>query len=294
VAPSLLHRSHWLAAIGVAASAFLLAASSSGDAPRPAPTPEASVSTIPALSELREPVVEAQCTKAIIFLYHGFDRGSGALSVNSSTLDSHLDWLRRNRVATLSMDQLLAFLDGRIQLPAKVALIAIDDGDATVHSRAWPILRRHGARFVLGLPTRLMESGRRGLLSWDQVREMVDSGLAEVASHGHVHQGLVHFGAERAARELSLSRQILQERTGRVPQAFFYPLGSVDDRAEAFVRDAGFAAAFTAQGGPISRASTPRFRVPRVTVEHQRTSLAGFYGAKFWQPTAAQRAACEE
>jgi|GEM_PF-2386188 len=242
----------------------------------------------------RDPV-EARCTQPVVLLYHAFDRGRSDLSASSASLERHLTWLEQNQVEIITMDRFVAFLHGRERLPRRVAILTVDDGDATVYTRAWPILRRHQAHFVLGLPTRLMESGRRGMLTWDQVREMVGSGLAEVVSHGHEHRGLTRLRPAEAARQLELSRRIIEERVGRAPVAFFYPLGAVDARAEDEVRRAGFDVAFTAQGAPMVAGVTNPMRIPRVTVRHDQSErgLAWYFGAKFWAPVARWQAGCE-
>jgi biofilm PGA synthesis lipoprotein PgaB len=243
----------------------------------------------------RDPV-EARCTQPVVLLYHAFDRGTSDLSTSSAALERHLTWLEQNQVELITMDRFVAFFQGRERLPRRVAVLTIDDGDATVYTRAWPILRRHEAHFVLGLPTKLMESGRRGMLTWDQVREMVGTGLAEVASHGYEHRGLTGLRSAEAARQLALSRRIIEERVGRAPVAFFYPLGAVDARAEDEVRRAGFEVAFTAQGAPMVANVTNPMRIPRVTVRHDQDErgVAWFFGAKFWSGAARFQAGCEE
>jgi len=243
----------------------------------------------------RDPV-EARCTQPVVLLYHAFDRGTSDLSTSSAALERHLTWLEQNQVELITMDRFVAFFQGRERLPRRVAVLTIDDGDATVYTRAWPILRRHEAHFVLGLPTKLMESGRRGMLTWDQVREMVGTGLAEVASHGYEHRGLTGLRSAEAARQLALSRRIIEERVGRAPVAFFYPLGAVDARAEDEVRRAGFEVAFTAQGAPMVANVTNPMRIPRVTVRHDQDErgVAWFFGAKFWSGAGRFQAGCEE
>ncbi|MCU0693703.1 MAG: polysaccharide deacetylase family protein [Polyangiaceae bacterium] len=245
-----------------------------------APLPDA----VPrAESAFREPVVERERTRALVLLFHAFDRGPDPLSVDSQRLDEHIIWMRSSHIEIIALSQLLRFLDGELALPARVAVITIDDGDESVYRSAWPVLRRHAVPFALGLPTKLMEERHPRLMRWEHIREMLDSGLCDLASHGHEHKSIVHFGDRQAIAQLDLSKRILNSRTGRSPDAFFYPLGVHDDRTARLPSEAGFRAAFTASGAAIALQFTDRFRIPRVGIQHPdtRATLAWYFSDTF-------------
>jgi peptidoglycan/xylan/chitin deacetylase (PgdA/CDA1 family) len=176
-------------------------------------------------------------------------------------------------------------LEGRRRLPRKVAVITIDDGVSSVHHKAWPILKRHGVRFTLGLPTYYMETPENApMMSWDQVREMLASGLCEVASHGHRHRALPVLGKGLAAEELELSADIIERRLGHRPLAYFYPLGALDAASMKSVQRAGYRAAFSAKGGPIAIGSSPLMRIPRTSIFHDDDlgHLAFYFSQRFF------------
>ena len=205
----------------------------------------------------------------MVLLYHGFDRGPDPLSVSSRRLDEQLAWLEDNQVEVVSTTELIEFLEGKRWLPARVAVITIDDGLLSTYERAWPILKRHGVRFTLGLSTRLLDEPKAGLsMTWHQVREMVDSGLCELASHGHGHRRLVGLSEKLAHEELEVSRSTIERETGRTPVAYFYPLGANDHQARRRVAAAGYRAGFTASGAPIAVNSAPRMGIPRTGIFH--------------------------
>jgi peptidoglycan/xylan/chitin deacetylase (PgdA/CDA1 family) len=220
-------------------------------------------------------------------MYHAFDRGSADLTVDGWQFDRQLTWLRNNQIEIVSTSEVVRFLRGEQKLPARVAVVTIDDGDKSVYGVAWPILKRHAALFTLALPTKLMnENKKHRMLTWDQVREMVDSGLCEVASHGHEHKSIIHFSNDSAARELQTSRDILEKETGQRPIAFFYPLGAFDDRTAAIVEKVGYHAAFKATGAPVGLDCCNLFAIPRVGIVHRDTTWTlGFY----YSPTFLDR-----
>jgi peptidoglycan/xylan/chitin deacetylase (PgdA/CDA1 family) len=235
---------------------------------------------------LAEPLVPLEDTRAVVLLYHAFDRGPVPLSVPSSRFEKQLVWLRENRVEIVTLGELLGFLEGKHRLPARVAVITIDDGLKSVYDKAWPILAREKARFTLGLPTYYMQTPEGApMLSWAEVKEMLDSGLCELASHGHRHRALPNLSSRLVAEELELSKRIIIERTGHAPEAYFYPLGALDPIAMRQVVDAGYRAAFSAIGGPIALGSSPRMRIPRTSIFHDDGvgTLAHYFGERFMQ-----------
>jgi peptidoglycan/xylan/chitin deacetylase (PgdA/CDA1 family) len=213
------------------------------------------------------PVVEPRETRAMVLVYHEFNRGSDKLSVKTRDFEDQLDWLEENGVEIVSVSELLDFLDGKLALPARVAVITIDDAWKSVYVHAWPILQRRKVRFTIGVPTGMLEDPKNApVMSWDQVREMVGSGLAEVASHGHMHRALSHLSGRWLKEELELSRDLIEKRIGKKPVAYFYPLGAFNEIAGKRVKAAGYRAGFRATGAPIFLGSGSRWWLPRMGI----------------------------
>lgn len=203
-----------------------------------------------------------------MLLYHGFDRGADPLSVSSANFRKQMLWLGDNQIEIIKLSHLVGFLRGEHELPARVAVVSMDDGMSSVHQKAWPILKELNIHFSLGISTALIEERKRYTMSWEQVREMQTSGLAEIASHGHQHRGLANLPAALVDEELNRSRELLEQRLGVSPSVYFYPLGSMDTRARELVTAAGYHAAFTATGAPIALGSSHLGEIPRTSVFH--------------------------
>ncbi len=215
----------------------------------------------------RMPVVPRERTLARVLLYHTFALVSPRPGVPLARFRQHLAWLRENDVEVVRMSDLVAFLEGDVELPERVAVITIDDGERNGYTRAFPILREHGAPFTLGIATRAVERHREhGAVDWAQLREMVDSGLCEIASHSHTHRRMTVLPSDQLAFELEHSRDLVERHVGVRPEVFFYPLGANDARVRAATEKAGYRAGFVAWGAPV-RATTRRYRIPRYTVE---------------------------
>ncbi len=85
-------------------------------------------------------------------------------------------------------------------------------------------------------------------LDWQQVREMVDSGLVTVGGHTVSHIILTRCSSQRARDELLVSKQVIEEKTGRSCTQFCYPNGQIgcfDGGTRALLQQVGYSCGVT-------------------------------------------------
>ena len=165
----------------------------------------------------------------------------------------------------------------------KTVAITFDDAYRSVHTLAWPIMRRHGFVGTVFVPTDFPGTERpmrwTGIdhwadgphaedmvpMSWEELRELRDAGW-EIGSHTCSHPRLTKLDDEELARELRASRESCEENMGEPCASIAYPYGAVDERV---IRAAGEQGYRTAGTLP-SVLERPRARAwPRVGVFHE-------------------------
>ncbi len=82
-----------------------------------------------------------------------------------------------------------------------------------------------------------------------EVKQLVESGLIEIGSHTLTHANLNKLDDESCLKELTDSKQQLEELTGRTVTSFAYPFGIYSDRDVKFVKQAGYLNAVTTSEG---------------------------------------------
>lgn len=104
----------------------------------------------------------------------------------------------------VSLEQIIAAQRGIAPLPEKAVLLTFDDGYKSLYTKVFPLLKQLQIPAVAALVGSWMDTPagamvaygdtlrpRSVFVSWDEVREMVRSGLVEVASHSYdLHQGV--------------------------------------------------------------------------------------------------------
>ena len=219
----------------------------------------------------REPLVARADTHAVVLLYHLFGATmTSAQSLSPDAFDAQLGWLAAHHVEIISAAELASFLDGALALPARVAVITLDDGHVSTFARAYPILKKRDVRFTLALNTEAIEGHRPEAVTWDNVNEMLASGLCELASHSHIHGHMERLTEASNRREVTLSRVIIEQRTGVRAETFVFPFGGHDQRVMSLVKEAGYRAAFAVGTGRV-RLDSPRWELPRKGVLRSTT-----------------------
>lgn len=131
----------------------------------------------------------------------------GRTVVSLENLKAQFAWLKQNGYRVISVQELLDAKAGKKKLPEKAVMLTFDDGDVSFYTKAFPLLKQYRYPAMIALVTSWMdvpEDGfveydqgqepwkRNAFLSWAQVKEVVKSGLVEVASHSHdMHHGLL-------------------------------------------------------------------------------------------------------
>jgi len=236
------------------------------------PEPEPAVVEEPRAARVfHEPLVPRAETRAVVLLYHLFGADmKSAQSISPEGFEQQLTWLATHHVEIITAAELASFLDGALALPARVAVITLDDGHLSTFARAYPLLKKHAVRFTLALNTEAIEGHRPEAVTWDNVNAMLASGLGELASHSHIHGHMERLAEASNRREVTLSRSIIEARMGVRAETFVFPFGGHDQRVMGLVKEAGYRAAFAVGTGRV-KLDSPRWELPRKGVLRSTT-----------------------
>lgn len=217
---------------------------------------------------------------ATLLIYHRVGGGtSDELDVTTSVFEHQLDVLSSHDV--VSLDDALDRLDAGDASPSFV--LTFDDGFADVFHHAWPLLLERALPFTIYLasaytakPMRWEGSTAKGAaglgLSWNQLAQMVESGLCTVGNHTHHHVR----PEELTPAEVDACNDEVIARLGVRPRHFTYPWGVVVPATEPWLRER-FRSASTGTVGR-NQPDGNRMRLKRVPV--RRSDPEGFFAAK--------------
>lgn len=126
-------------------------------------------------------------TRVAVLGYHNFSKTAPVtqMLMRTSEFREQMEYLRRAKITVISMQEFLEWRLGTRTLPARCALITLDDGWKSVYTDAYPILKEYGYPFTLFLYTNYLH-GQGDSLKPEQIKEMQANG-ATVGSHSVSH-----------------------------------------------------------------------------------------------------------
>ncbi|MGE0384342.1 MAG: polysaccharide deacetylase family protein [Gammaproteobacteria bacterium] len=209
-----------------------------------------------------------------VLLYHRFGPVVvDSMTVTTAVAESQLQAIHDRGDVVIALRTLVDWKLGRgPEPPANAVVIVADDGHRSVYTDLFPLLRRWRMPVTLFIyPSAI--SNASYAMTWEQVREMVDSGLADVQSHTYWHPNFKRDRARMSAVEFDRSMQlqlvraraVLEKRIGRTVDCLAWPFGIFDDDLMRRAAAAGYVAAFTLERRPVRRAD-PMLALPRFLV----------------------------
>ena len=90
-------------------------------------------------------------------------------------------------------------------------------------------------------------------LSWEQLREMVDSGLCTVGGHSKTHSGLTRISKEDTICELTESKKVIESHLLVKVKHFSSPHSMEDENIRSLIKEAGYETAVIGYGGSVRR-----------------------------------------
>ncbi len=219
----------------------------------PTITPSPTSSPTPSLI-LEKPV--GFCLNVPVLLYHHVKPISHAqkenhaqLTVDVGFFEKHLEYLKNSGYNSISADLLADALINHKTLPSKSIVITLDDGYADIYTYAYPLAKKYNMILNLMIPAGLLTN--YGYLTWDQLKEMVDSGLIYAYDHTWSHVSLSSQPKEKIEFEILTAKKGLEEKLGKNITIFTYPYGSMSKLVEDVLKSNGFTAAFSTVSGTL-------------------------------------------
>jgi peptidoglycan/xylan/chitin deacetylase (PgdA/CDA1 family) len=222
-----------------------------------------------ALALCVRPAYADEVTHVPVLMYHQLLNDAVKPSkymISPAEFERDLIKLAQRGYTTVTVGDLILFTHGKKALPDKPVIITFDDGYESDYVYAYPLLKKHNAQacfFVIGKYADIYSGDvdkdiSYSHLSWAQIQEMHESGVAEFHSHTYDR----HYpdytrnilkrknqSADEYAHGIAMDFKRLNDRyynyLGVTPTAFSCPFGLYDRQLKEAVKDCGYSAIFT-------------------------------------------------
>ena len=238
-------------------------------------------------------------------MYHSIldsDAKAGKYIVTPAQLEKDVQYLLSQGYTPINVADLINYVNGSSDLPTKPVMLTFDDGFYNNYSYAFPIAKKYNVKIVIaaiGTCSDLFSQSEEELhntyshLTWDNMREMLQSGFVEIQSHTYDMHGegsRKGFEMQRGETEEQYRQAVsedLKKMSDRMqaeldvsPTAVMYPFGYYRDDSDDFLKSLGYSATFTCyeHHNIITRDSDSLFGLGRYNRASGKTSEQFFAG----------------
>ncbi len=206
--------------------------------------------------------------KVGVLMYHSISNDGRFLSVSPQNFEKQLAFLKKKNFNVVSLGKLEEFLKEQTGFTYKTIILTFDDGYSDNFSVVFPLIKQHNFPIIIFLVIDLV--GKKGYLSWSEIKEMQASGLVEFGCHTMSHPDLTKISGEELAREIKESKQILENELKINCNYFSYPKGIFNEQVTNKVKDSGYRLAFTVKEECVN-SKGQIFELPRLSIDKSTT-----------------------
>ncbi len=182
--------------------------------------------------------------KIPILLYHEItkekpERSLSYMRTTKENFEKQIQGLLEYGYTIISYNDLIEYNKGEKALPEKIVLIDFDDGYVGNYLYAFEIVKKYNIPINIYVVDDLV--GTPGYFNWEQAKEMSDSGLVSINSHGKTHIFYDKETKETLVEHIEYAHNNIEKNVSKkVTKVFTYPYGAYTKEHLETLKQAGF------------------------------------------------------
>jgi len=215
-------------------------------------------------------------TGIISLMYHRVGEGKyPSTNVSTEMFKEHLQIIKSNGLKFIEPEQFKnQILEGK-PFSERYILLTVDDAFKSFYQNAWPVLKEKKIPFILFVNTREITSNHSNYMSWDQIRELRDSGLVTIGGHSWSHEYFVNMKLEDVKQDIKKSHQDYQKQLKKIPDLYAHTFGETSSDIIKIIRDFNYKVIFGQHSGVISQNENINY-LPRFSLNENYGKIKRF------------------
>lgn len=180
-----------------------------------------------------------------IFVYHDLVQDESQIEYDymqttTEIFEKQITTLMKLGYKPISYQDLIDYKNGTKALPKWSFIITFDDGYSSIYEHAFEIAKKYN----IPMTSFLIDDkvGQPGYYTWEQAKEMNDSGLMSIYSHGYTHAEYDKEDVDKLVSDTKIAYQNLVTNLEYedLLKVFTYPYGLYTEEEENALKEAGF------------------------------------------------------
>ncbi|MDI6753524.1 MAG: polysaccharide deacetylase family protein [Thermodesulfobacteriota bacterium] len=225
----------------------------------------------------------ADYLKIPVLMYHDISNEfDDEYTISPPLFAAQMEWLYSNGYKTIFFNEVDKFIKPGDD---RAAIITFDDGYASFGSYTFPLLKEYGFKATINaigkhIGSYIKLARNRPLLSWDEYRHFIKSGLVELGCHTydlHIYKsglGILGFTQKEIEDDFRLFQDVAKKETGHDTKILAWPYGLYDKKTMNIAQRAGFKYILTSNEGYLQKDSD-LLKIPRRNINN-RHDLVSF------------------
>ena len=234
----------------------------------------AAESTITDKTDIKDIKDERKTVSLPVIMYHDIIKNTVRHDIYTITpwdFEEDLKWLKNNGYQTVSINEIIDYVENGAVLPEKPIMLTFDDGHYNNIIYAEPILEKYGMKGIIFITGEFCDKSveedaknpNYSYIFWDEQRRMIESGIWDIENHtyclhrtGNGRNGVAKLWNEnndayhvRLSDDFQRLTDKIYDSCGVRPRAFAYPFGVLSDTAEEVLGELDYKASFTSYSG---------------------------------------------
>ena len=203
-------------------------------------------------------------------MYHRFDENKyPSTNIRIEDFKRHLNLVKNENIEFINPNN---FKEELKKKDKRKILLTIDDGFLSFYENAWPLLKKDKIPFILFVSTR--EVGKKGYMSWKQIKEIEKENFVTIGNHSHSHDYLIDFEKSQINEDIKISRQLFKKELEKNLDFFSYPFGEYSLMLKEIAKK-NFTFAFGQHSGVIDE-TKDMYELPRFPINEKYGEIKRF------------------
>lgn len=201
-----------------------------------------------------------------VIMYHSVVDDVSQVSdyvVTPDIVESDLKYLKSHGYETVTIQDLLDYIQGDTPLPEKPVMVTADDGFYNNSCYLIPLLQKYGYSAIISFVGEYTDVTavndphipKYSYCTWKDIREMLETGTIELGNHTYaMHETSTRKGCSKLSYEtegeyekvltedVGKLQQEFYEYVGETPKVFAYPFGYISKESVPILKRLGFKA----------------------------------------------------
>ncbi len=230
------------------------------------------ISTFPMPSESEAEAGSDMSQSIPVLMYHGISTCNGSeYMLTASVFAAQMEWLYEQGYKTIWFSDI-----DKGNIPANSIILTFDDGHASYVDFALPLLEGYGFKSTMNVIGEFTgtfipdNTGNMPILSWDEYRYLVKTGLVELGCHSdRLHhfatEGALGVSPETLLADLLNFQKTIRQEVGVRTNVLAWPYGFYSGQTIEVAQKAGFKYLLTSKYGYMPKGG-PFNEVPRLNI----------------------------